>query len=187
MPLRLPWYSACWRAGINERSEWENSGHSPAGGRAPALSQKNARTGRRSHAILSPHRAHQGAAISEIRGTKSRQEDGAESIPALSHLNPFFPASMRRPRRVTERPEPNRGETVLGRGSPSSGARARPLEPWKRQRWRAGRKRPGTEEPLLSSLSSISSVSRLTESGAPKTPCPRRKRDREEGERRPAH
>lgn len=81
MPLRLPWYSACWRAGINERSAWENSGHSPAGGRAPALSQKNARTGRRSHAILSSHRAHQSAAIRQVRGTKSRPEDDADEHP----------------------------------------------------------------------------------------------------------
>ena len=50
----------------------------PAGGRAPALSQKNARTGRRSQTILSSHQAHQGAAISQVLGTKSRPEDYAD-------------------------------------------------------------------------------------------------------------
>lgn len=53
------------------------------------------------------------------------------SIPALSHLNTLFPASMRRPQRVLEMFEPNRGETGLGRCSQSRGARVKPLEPGK--------------------------------------------------------
>lgn len=65
MPLPLPWYSACGRAGINERSEWENSGHSPSEASRPHRNQENARTGRQSLTILSSHQAHQGTAISE--------------------------------------------------------------------------------------------------------------------------
>lgn len=152
----------------------------------PHRNQENARTGRRSLTVLSSHQAHQSTAISQARGTKSRPEYGAESIPALSHLNTLLPASMRRPRRVPEKPEPNRGETGLGRGSPSRGEPCEAIGTLEQAEMESRQEAPRKEEPILSSLSSISSVSRLTESGAPITPCPRQKRDREGGERRPA-
>ena len=104
------------------------------------------------------------------------------SIPALSHLNTLFPSSMRRPRRVPERSEPNRDGP--GPRLPVSVCEA--IGTLEQAEMESRQEAPRKEEPILSSLSSISSVSRLTESGAPITPCPRQKRDREGGERRPA-
>ena len=96
------------------------------------------------------------------------------SIPALSHLNTLFPASKSRPQRVPERPEPNRGETSMYRCSPSRGERVR-------GHWNPGTGRDGEQ------------AGSATERGAHPlltllhlTPCPRQKRDREGGERRPA-
>ena len=112
------------------------------------------------------------------------------SIPALSHLNTLFPASKSRPQRVPERPEPNRGETSMYRCSPSRGERVRGHLSQEKAEMETRLEAPLAEEPRLSSLfslSSISTVSRLTEPGATRTPCPRQKRDREGRGKQPAH
>ena len=107
------------------------------------------------------------------------------SIPALSHLNTLFPASMRRPQRVLEMFEPNRGETGLGRCSQSRGARVKPLEPGKgREGNRLEAPRNRGAPPLLTLLHPLCLPPHGVRS--PKTPCPRQKRNREGRERRPA-
>ena len=89
---------------------------------------------------------------------------------------------MRRLQRVPERPEPNRdGHGPLLPVSPCEAIGVR-----KKGEMESRQEAPLAEEPRISSLSSISTVSNLTEPGAKRTPCPRQKRDREGGERRPA-
>lgn len=56
----------------------------------PHRNQKNALKWRQSHTIPSSHLAHQGAAISQVRGTRSRPEDATDEHPGLSQLNTLF-------------------------------------------------------------------------------------------------
>ena len=74
------------------------------------------------------------------------------SIPALSHLNTLFPSSMRRPRRVPERSEPNRDGP--GPRLPVSACEAIGVR--KKAERESRLEAPLAEEPRLSSLSSIS-------------------------------
>ena len=85
---------------------------------------------------------------------------------------------MRRLQRVPERPEPNRdGHGPLLPVSPCEAIGVR-----KKGEMESRQEAPLAEEPRISSLSSISTVSNLTEPGAKRTSCPRQKRNREGGE-----